>query len=58
MKTSVLQQICIGIPIGPSNTVNSRLKHKSIIEFHKTTQNNPKIDPLGIPTHVDSNPQA
>jgi len=34
------------------------LKHKNKITFQKTTQNNPKIDPLGILTHVHSNPQA
>ena len=44
-------------PIGPSNTLNLRLKQKNIIELHKTSQNNPKID-LGISTHVHSNPQA
>ena len=30
-------------------------KHMDKIEFHKTTQNIQKIDPLGIPTHVHSN---
>ena len=39
---------------------NEEKKKKDInrIEFHKTTQNNPKIDLLGIPTHVNSNFQA
>ena len=31
---------------------------QNIIELHKTSQNNPKIDPLRIPTHVHSNPEA
>jgi len=44
MNTSILQQIRIGTPIGPLNIVNPQLKPKNIIEFHKTTKNNPKID--------------
>ena len=44
----------IRIPIGLSI---HNLKHKNKIIFHKTTQNNSKIDFLWIPTHVHSNPQ-